>query len=124
MRHLLGLLCALNFCFAQGYFVDTIAGTGVAGLTGDGGPSTRAQINSPGALAFDTGGRLYFADRGNSIVRRIDTNGGLSTVATSESVIYDIAVDANGTLYILDGNRVRAIPTSGDETDIQGPQGA
>src|SRR3954447_24666845 len=121
MRYLFGLLCALNVCFAQGYQVDTIAGTGVAGLSGDGGFAIRGQLNSPGALALDPPGRLYIADRGNSVVRRIEIDGRLSTVAISDSSIDDIAVDANGTLYIVAGNRVRALPVSAEETEIEGP---
>ncbi len=125
MRYVLVLLCALKVCLAQGYVVDTIAGNGIAGLSGDGGPAIRGMVNTPGALALDSLGRLYIADRGNSLVRRVDTNGQLSTVATSpDAAIDDIAVDSRTTLYIVAGNRVRAIAASGDETEIQGPQGS
>src|SRR3954463_16760084 len=125
MRYVLVLLCALKVCLAQGYVVDTIAGNGIAGLSGDGGPAIRGMVNTPGPLGLDSLGRLYIADRGNSLVRRVDTNGQLSTVATSpDSAIDDIAVDSRTTLYIVGGNRVRAIAATGDETEIQGPQGA
>src|SRR4051794_2697731 len=104
MRYLTLLLCASALCSAQGYIVDTIAGTGVAGLTGDGGPAIRAMLNSPGALALDASGRLYFADRGNNIVRRIETSGIISTYTRSDDPIDDIAVSSTGTVYIVAGN--------------------
>src|SRR4051794_2678885 len=64
MRYLYLLLCAAGVCFAQGYSVDTLAGTGVAGYQGDSGPGRSAQLSGPGAVVLDSAGRLYVADRG------------------------------------------------------------
>ena len=51
--------------------VRTVAGTGQAGLSGDGGPATAAQLNIPTALAVDADGNLYIADGDNGRVRMV-----------------------------------------------------
>jgi hypothetical protein len=45
--------------------INTIAGTGVAGYSGDGGPATKAQIDMPEGLALDAAGNLFIGDSGN-----------------------------------------------------------
>jgi hypothetical protein len=61
--------------------ITTIAGNGTAGGSGDGGPATAAELNDPNALAVDSGGNLYISDGGTHTVRRVDTNGVITTVA-------------------------------------------
>jgi trimeric autotransporter adhesin len=61
--------------------ITTYAGTGMAGFSGDGGPATSAQLNSPYGLALDGVGNLYIADLGNARVRRVALDGTISTVA-------------------------------------------
>ena len=62
--------------------ISSYAGTGIAGYTGDGGPSTAATLNAPQRLQVDSLGNVYVADTGNNAVRRIDGGTGLiSTVA-------------------------------------------
>lgn len=61
--------------------LSVIAGTGVCGYSGDGGPAAAAQLNDPGGIAFDSAGNLYFADANNHRIRRIDRNGLIETVA-------------------------------------------
>jgi uncharacterized protein (TIGR03437 family) len=97
--------------------VTTIAGTGVVGFSGDGGPATAAKIGYVSALAIDTTGRVLFADSGNKRLRRIDPatgligtvagNGstaftGLGQPATSTGIgnVAGVAVDSNGNIYI------------------------
>src|SRR5690349_19720661 len=50
----------------------TIAGTGMAGFTGDGGPGLQAQVNNPYGLVIGPDGALYFCEIGNHRVRRLD----------------------------------------------------
>ena len=50
-------------------FIETIAGNGVNGYTGDGGPATAAEISFPASIALDRQGRIYFSDENNEVVR-------------------------------------------------------
>ena len=52
--------------------ISTIAGTGTAGFSGDGGPATAAQLKQPHSIALDNTGHLYICDIGNNRVRRVD----------------------------------------------------
>jgi len=62
---------------AKTRIITTIAGTGKAGFSGDGGPATEAQFNQPHSLAFDPAGDLYVCDIMNHRVRKIDMKTGL-----------------------------------------------
>jgi len=61
--------------------ITTIAGTGLAGFSGDGGPATAAQLRAPVGVVIDADGNLYIADQGNGRVRRIGVDGVITTVA-------------------------------------------
>jgi NHL repeat len=61
--------------------ITTVAGTGAKGFGGDGDHATTAELNATAGLAIDRAGNLYIADQGNNRVRRIDTNGVITTVA-------------------------------------------
>ncbi|MGQ0668406.1 MAG: NHL domain-containing protein, partial [Actinomycetota bacterium] len=78
--------------------IITVAGTGEAGETGDGGPATQAQILHPRGLVFDKEGRLYIGTHGGSRIRMIDTDGVISTVVESDGQNLDLSAD--GDLYI------------------------
>lgn len=61
--------------------IRTIAGTGVPGYSGDGGPAVRAQLRQPHSIALDGKGGLYIADIGNQRIRRVDLEtGDISTI--------------------------------------------
>jgi hypothetical protein len=61
--------------------ITTAAGSGSAGYSGDGGPATSAQISSPSSISLDSSGELFIGDAGNFVVRKVDVNGNISTVA-------------------------------------------
>jgi YD repeat-containing protein len=123
--------------------VTTVAGTGIAlgGFSGDGGPATEARLSSPRGLAIGPDGSLYIADSGNGVIRRVGTDGIITTVAgdnschpncgfggdggpaTDARLYYpmDIAVGPDGTLFIADGNRrIRRVATNGIITTVAG----
>ena len=98
--------------------ISTIAGDGVGGFSGDGGPATEAMLHSPWYLVFDRHGDLYFTDRDNHVIRRIDTHGTISTIAGGGSTDagggsapalkasfvepYGLAIDGSGRLFVSD----------------------
>jgi hypothetical protein len=53
--------------------IETVAGTGKPGFSGDGGPALKAELNNPYGLAVGPGGALFLCDMGNDRIRRIDT---------------------------------------------------
>ena len=111
--------------------ITTIAGSGEAGYSGDGGPATAAVISDGNGIVFDATGNLYFVDDEAHVVRRIGLDGLISTVAgTGEpgfsgdggpataaalNVPSDLIFDDGGNLYIADqGNhRVRVVRPDG-----------
>jgi sugar lactone lactonase YvrE len=99
--------------------ITTIAGTGLAGFSGDGSTATNAQLDDPQGIALDAAGNIYIADAGNNVVRRIEASTGIiTTFAGSQGCAYNgdggpatsaqlcfpggIAFDAAGDLYIAD----------------------
>ena len=66
--------------------IYTVAGTGVTGFSGDGGPATLARVDAPSGVAVDAAGNLFIADTANHRIRRVDPSGTITTVAgTGES---------------------------------------
>ena len=55
--------------------ITTVAGTGTAGFSGDGGPATSAELNDPRGVAVDGAGNLYIADSDNNRIRKVDGRG-------------------------------------------------
>jgi sugar lactone lactonase YvrE len=111
--------------------ITTIAGTGVAGFSGDSSAATSATLNLPSAIAVDAGGNLYIADTNNHRIRKVSGTT-IATVAGDGEQLYlidgvlatqagldspsGIAVDALGNLYIGDthNQRIRKVTqTSG-----------
>ena len=104
--------------------INTLAGTGNPGYSGDGGPANKARLSLPSAVAVDTNGNVYVADTGNNQVRRIDSLGTITTVDTGGvlSGPRGVAVDRAGNVYIADtGNqRVRRVSPGAPVTTIAG----
>ena len=61
--------------------ITTVAGTGKLGYSGDGGPATEATLYEPYSLAIDSDGSIYIVDRLNAVVRKVDADGIITTVA-------------------------------------------
>ncbi|MBS1876730.1 MAG: hypothetical protein JSU00_26185 [Acidobacteria bacterium] len=98
--------------------ITTVAGTGFAGYSGDGGPATKATLNTPTAVAVDKSGAVYIADNMNNRLRKVDpTTGVITTIAGNGSVSpggdggpplqagFDpahVSLDSSGNIYIAD----------------------
>jgi uncharacterized protein (TIGR03437 family) len=107
--------------------ISTVAGTGVAGFSGDGFPAANAQLGFPAGLAVDRLGALYIADSQNHRVRKILAGGVISTVlggspSTALGTPVAIAVDIAGTLYVADIGYagVHSYTVTGAWTTLQG----
>ena len=84
--------------------ITTVAGTGVQGFSGDGGPALLAQINVPSGITLDPMGNLFFVDQGNNVVRKISVDGTITTFAGGGTVFPGNAVKAtNAALTELSG---------------------
>jgi uncharacterized protein (TIGR03437 family) len=115
---------------------DVVAGNGMAGFSGDGGPATSAEFNLVLGIAVDASGQLYIADYSNGRIRRVDVNGLITTFAgngvnadsgdggpaikASLSEIQNVSVDAQGNVYVLEGLVVRRIDTTGTIFTVAG----
>jgi len=119
----------VRFVNAATGLIGTLAGTGAARFTGDGGPATKATLNEPVALALDEQRNLlYIADLANYRVRVVDLDTGrITTYAGNGEREYDgdghkavhaalsgpsgLALDAEGNLYIADtfSGRIRKV---------------
>ena len=118
--------------------ITTVAGNGVVGFDGDGGPATRASLAYPSAVAVDGAGNVYIADTFNHRVRKVDPLGVMTTVAGNgvEGFAGDgeaavdaslnnpsgLAVDEAGNLYIADymNRRIRRVDPGGVITTVAG----
>jgi sugar lactone lactonase YvrE len=86
--------------------ISTVAGNGVAGYSGDGGPATKASLNFPFFVAVNpTNGALYIADYGNGLVREV-IDGDISSVSqTAGSYPLALTVDPRGNLYYINDSQ-------------------
>ena len=116
--------------------ITTVAGNGVSGYSGDGGSATLAELNNPVGVAVDAAGNLFVADYSNSRIRKVDTNGIITTIAgrgtggysgdggaaTNATMNYPNAVslDASGHLFIAADRRIRKVDTNGIITTVAG----
>jgi len=122
--------------------ISTVAGNGTTPFAGDGGAATNASLYLPSGLVFDALGNLYIADQDNDRVRRVATNGIVTTVAGTGTATYagdggaatnaglnlpfGVALDSYGNLYIADQNnsRVRRVNANGIITTVAGKNGS
>ncbi len=68
-------------CNGYADWLITVSATGDPGYAGDGGPVSEASFNEPHGLAIDRAGNIYVADTGNHVIRKIDTDGTVTTIA-------------------------------------------
>ncbi len=118
--------------------ITTIAGTGILGFSGDGGPASDAKMSFPLAITVDKDGNIYFGDFNNFRVRKINTAGVISTYAGTGisgysgdngpatnaqlSYIFGLATDLSGNLYICDAqnHRLRKVDATGRISTVAG----
>jgi hypothetical protein len=122
---------------AQVGYISTIAGTGIAGYSGNGGQATAAKLNVPFGIIIDSSGNIIFSDNGNNVIRKITASTGIITkiagtyypnngsswyyggdggLATSAYLAnpFGVAFDSVGNIYIADNlnNVIRKITVS------------
>ena len=131
------LNCRIRKVTSDG-IITTIAGTGIAGFSGDGGPANAAQLNNPYDVKLDGAGNLFIADSLNQRIREVSSAGIISSIAgngnagysgdggnataASLNVPLSIALDGAGNLYISDNanQRIRKVSAGGTISTIAG----
>ena len=127
-------LFVFTFCNchpANAQIITTIAGNGIAGFAGDGGPAITAKLNDSRGVVTDTSGNIYFCDLGNHRLRKINAAGIITTIAGISTTGYSgdggpatlaqlnepfgIALDGSRNIYFADygNNVIRKITPSG-----------
>ncbi len=118
--------------------ISTIAGNGMPGFSGDGGPAVSALLHGPESVYFDAGGNLYISDAFNQRIRKINSSGIISTfagngwsgysgdgspaTAAGLSYPYGLSGDASGNIYLADqlNHVIRKINASGIISTVAG----
>ena len=132
------LLLAPAVLVAQTSTINTFAGNGQPGFSGDSGAATAASLSLPVFVATDVAGNVYIADQNNNRIRKVDTKGIITTIAGTGTQGFSgdggLAVNAElflptgvfadglGNIFIADvGNqRIRKIDSSGNITTVAG----
>jgi uncharacterized protein (TIGR03437 family) len=123
---------------SAGGSIATVAGNGTASYSGDGGAATDAQFNGPWDVTVDAQGNLFVSDSGNHRIRKVSTDGTVTTVAGNGTAGFSgdggpalsaqlnfprgLAVDTRGNLFIADyaNRRVRKVAPDGTITTVAG----
>jgi sugar lactone lactonase YvrE len=118
--------------------IETLAGTGQAGFSGDGGLAWKAQLNDPTGVAADQANNVYIADHGNHRIRVVRPNGTIETLAGNGqegfsgddgpalhaklSSPWSVTADCKGGLLVADigNNRIRVIDQDGRIQTVAG----
>jgi len=126
---------------ATNLIIASIAGDGIAGYSGDGGAATSAMLSNPYGVAVDGSGNIFIADSGNNRIRKVGTNGIITTLVGNGIAGYSgdggaainaelnnptgIAVDRSGNVFIADfqNYRIRKVGTNGIITTLAGNGG-
>ncbi|HXB12827.1 MAG TPA: T9SS type A sorting domain-containing protein [Bacteroidia bacterium] len=123
---------------SPGGIINTFAGTGTFGFSGDGSNATAAELGDPSGVAVDAAGNVYIADYSKNRIRMVNTSGIISTVAGNGGNGYNgdgisattaelsgptgVAVDSHGNIFISDvfNQRVRKVNASGIISTVAG----
>ncbi len=118
--------------------INTVAGNGTSGYSGDGGPALKAALSNPAGLVVAPDGTLFVSDTGNHVIRTLATDGTIRTfagtghpgfsgdgqpaLAAELNTPAGLALDSNGQLYIADSanNRIRKVDGNGLITTVAG----
>lgn len=103
--------------------ISTVAGTGPAGLSGDGGPATEAPLRTPEGIAFDPQGRLVVVEGYTGAVRRVEADGTIVTIgAPNDAGLAGLAIAPNGLMFATSGltSQVFASTTDGRTAPVAG----
>ena len=118
--------------------ITTVAGIGLPGYSGDGGPATKARIGRPTAICFGDDGALYFADDAQHVIRKVHPDGLIQTLVGTGEVGFSadgtqaavaridmpegVTLSTGGTLYFSDTNnhRVRRVRQNGTIETVAG----
>ena len=113
-----------SICYkAIGQIITTVAGSGTAGYSGDGGLATGAQFNNPISVAFDASGNLFISDFYNHRIRKVAVGTGIvttiagtgtggfsgdGTLATNAQINNpgDLCLDISGNIYFVDNRTI------------------
>jgi hypothetical protein len=111
--------------------LTVVAGDGLSGFAGDGGPAVDAELNDPGEIAVGPNGTIYFVDSGNDRVRAVSPGGVIETVAGDGSLVLGadvgdggpataaslnptgVAVNRDGDLFISSNSDIREVSPAG-----------
>ena len=138
LRQIVSAISVLSVFQFHGQDINTIAGNGTGGYSGDGGSAMTAMINSPWVLAVDKKNNIYIADKGNNRIRKVSPGGIITTFAGNGTAGFGgdgglaiaamlnyctgVAVDKIGNVFIADANnyRIRKVDTTGKISTVVG----
>ena len=121
--------------------IDTVVGTGIPGYSGDGGPAAEAQVSGVSSITFDGAGNMYFVDHNYHVIRRVDTDGIITTIVGSGEQGFSpdgtpateakldlpqgVAISSGGMVYFTDSanHLVRRVTADGTIATVAGSEG-
>ena len=114
-----------NGTYLPNGIITTVAGNGVTGYAGDGGAATNAEFYFPIGIAVDASGNLFIGDNDNYRIRKVSTNGIITTVAyiANPSGPNGVFVDTSGNLLVANNGYISRVSTNGTVVQVAGNGG-